>query len=149
MRPLRRSGPGEPDALVEEQPHGEEAGRTGEAQASKFVQQILSSEKFVSYIQTVVQTTLSAKGSFNRNIRAALSAMNLPSSANLEQIRGKVSDLESVLAQLDEKVSQLIERLPEKSEKKGKASAYSPGSHPCGASPSSTRRVAPARPPSA
>jgi polyhydroxyalkanoate synthesis regulator phasin len=95
---------------------------TGEAQASKLVQQILSNEKFVSSIQSVVQTTLTAKGAFDRNIRAALGAMNLPSAGDLEQIRGKVSDLESLLAQLDDKVSLLIERLPEKSDKKTKAS---------------------------
>ena len=83
---------------------------TGEAQVGKLAQQILANEKFVTGIQTVVQKTLGAKGAFDRNIRVALSAMNLPSTQDLEQLRGKVSELEAVLVKLDEKVGQLLEK---------------------------------------
>ena len=82
--------------------------QTGEAQVGKVVQQVLANEKFVSGIQTVVQTTLTAKGAFDRNIRMALSAMNLPSTQDLEVIRNKVGELEAVLCKLDEKVTQLL-----------------------------------------
>jgi len=82
--------------------------QTGEAQVGKVVQQVLANEKFVSGIQTVVQTTLTAKGAFDRNIRMALSAMNLPSTQDLEVIRNKVGELEAVLVKLDEKVTQLL-----------------------------------------
>ena len=82
--------------------------QTGEAQVGKIVQQVLANEKFVSGIQTVVQTTLTAKGAFDRNIRVALSAMNLPSTQDLEIIRNKVGELEAVLVKLDEKVTQLL-----------------------------------------
>jgi hypothetical protein len=84
--------------------------QTGEAQVGKIVQQLLANEKFVAGIQTVVQTTLTAKGAFDRNIRMALSAMNLPSTADLEQVRSKVGELESVLVKLDEKVNQLLDK---------------------------------------
>lgn len=82
----------------------------GEAGAGKLAQQILASEKFVQGIQKVVQTTLSAKGAFDRNIRVALAAMNLPSTQDLEQLRNKVSELEATLSKIDEKVSQLLEQ---------------------------------------
>lgn len=81
---------------------------TGEAQVGKIVQQVLANEKFVQRIQGVVQTTLAAKGAFDRNIRVALSAMNLPSTDDLEQLRNKVGELEAQLAKIDEKVSQLL-----------------------------------------
>jgi len=84
--------------------------QTGEAQVGKIVQQVLANEKFVAGIQTVVQTTLTAKGAFDRNIRTALSAMNLPSTQDLEQLRNKVGELEVVLVKLDEKVNQLLEK---------------------------------------
>ncbi|MBS2030084.1 MAG: hypothetical protein JST54_19435 [Deltaproteobacteria bacterium] len=84
--------------------------QTGEAQVGKIVQQVLANEKFVAGIQTVVQTTLTAKGAFDRNIRMALSAMNLPSTQDLEQLRNKVGELEVVLVKLDEKVNQLLEK---------------------------------------
>lgn len=84
--------------------------QTGEAQVGKIVQQVLANEKFVAGIQTVVQTTLNAKGAFDRNIRMALSAMNLPSTQDLEQLRNKVGELEVVLVKLDEKVNQLLEK---------------------------------------
>lgn len=83
---------------------------TGEQQVGKIVQQVLANEKFVSSIQTVVQTTLSAKGAFDKNVRVALSAMNLPSTDDLEQLRNKVSELEAMLVKVDEKVSQLLEK---------------------------------------
>lgn len=82
--------------------------QTGEAQVGKIVQQVLANEKFVTGIQKVVQTTLGAKGAFDRNIRVALSAMNLPSTQDLEIIRNKVGELEAVLVKLDEKVNQLL-----------------------------------------
>lgn len=83
---------------------------TGEQQVGKIVQQVLANEKFVAGIQTVVQTTLTAKGAFDKNVRAALSAMNLPSTDDLEQLRTKVSELEAMLVKVDEKVSQLLEQ---------------------------------------
>lgn len=95
---------------------------SGEAQVGKIVQQVLSNEKFVSTVQTVVQKTLTAKGTLDRNVRMALSAMNLPSTGDLDQIRNKISELEALLSKLDDKVTQLIDR-GDKPEKKGKSAS--------------------------
>jgi ABC-type protease/lipase transport system fused ATPase/permease subunit len=60
---------------------------TGEERIGKLVQQLMSNEKFISGIQTIVSRGLSAKGTLDKSIRTALSAMNLPSTADLETLR--------------------------------------------------------------
>ena len=80
---------------------------TGEERIGKLAQQLLSNEKFVGAIQTLVSRTLTAKGSFDKSLRTALSAMNLPSTADLEILRGKVEDLERLLSSIEVKVDAL------------------------------------------
>jgi polyhydroxyalkanoate synthesis regulator phasin len=83
---------------------------TGEERIGKLVQQLMSNEKFVTGIQTIVSRALSAKGTLDRSIRTALSAMNLPSTADLETLREKIDELETLLAKLEGKVDQLVEQ---------------------------------------
>lgn len=83
---------------------------TGEERIGKLVQQLMSNEKFVAGIQTIVSRALSAKGSLDKSIRTALSAMNLPSTADLETLREKIDDLEKLLGSLEGKVDKLAEK---------------------------------------
>lgn len=83
---------------------------TGEERIGKLVQQLMSNEKFVAGIQTIVSRGLSAKGSLDKSIRTALSAMNLPSTGDLETLREKIDDLETLLGKLEGKVDQLVEK---------------------------------------
>jgi len=82
---------------------------TGEERIGKIAQQLLANEKFVATIQTIVSRTLSAKGTLDKSIRTALSAMNLPSTGDLEILREKVDDLERVLSSVESKVDALVE----------------------------------------
>jgi hypothetical protein len=82
---------------------------TGEERIGKIAQQLLSNEKFVSTVQTIVSRTLSAKGNVDKSIRSALSAMNLPSTGALEILREKVDDLERMLSSVEGKVDSLVE----------------------------------------
>lgn len=82
---------------------------TGEERIGKLVQQLMSNEKFVAGIQTIVTRALSAKGTLDKSIRTALSAMNLPSTGDLETLREKIDDLEKLLGQLEGKVDQLVD----------------------------------------
>jgi polyhydroxyalkanoate synthesis regulator phasin len=82
---------------------------TGEERIGKLVQQLMSNEKFISGIQTIVSRGLSAKGSLDKSIRTALSAMNLPSTADLETLREKIDELEKILGSLEGKIDQLNE----------------------------------------
>lgn len=77
---------------------------TGEQGVNKIAQQLLSNEKFVSTVQQLVSKSLAAKGTLDKSLRTALSAMNLASSADIEILRGKVEDLEKVLGSIESKV---------------------------------------------
>ncbi len=82
---------------------------TGEERIGKLVQQIMSNEKFVSGVQTIVSRGLSAKGSLDKSIRSALSAMNLPSTGDLETLREKIDEVEKLLGTLEGKIDQLVD----------------------------------------
>ena len=80
---------------------------TGEERMGKLAQQLLSNEKFVAAIQTLVTRSLAAKGTLDKSLRSAMAAMNLPSTADLELLRGKVEDLERLLSSIEDKVDAL------------------------------------------
>ena len=84
----------------------------------KLAQQLLSNEKFVATIQTLVSRSLSAKGSLDSALRTALGAMNLPSTADVEQLRAKVDDLERLLSAIEEKIDQKLGASPASAGKK-------------------------------
>lgn len=80
---------------------------TGEERIGKVAQQLLSNEKFVVAVQSMVSRTLSAKGTLDKSLRTALAAMNLPSTADIEVLRTKVDELEKLLSNIEEKVTDL------------------------------------------
>ncbi len=82
---------------------------TGEERIGKLVQQLMSNEKFVAGVQSIVGRALSAKGSVDKSIRTALSAMNLPSTGDLETVREKIEELEKVLGQVEGKIDELMQ----------------------------------------
>jgi polyhydroxyalkanoate synthesis regulator phasin len=82
---------------------------TGEERIGKLVQQLMSNERFVAGIQTMVTKALSAKGTLDKSIRSALSAMNLPSTGDLELLQEKVDELEKLLASLEGKIDHLAD----------------------------------------
>ncbi len=83
---------------------------TGEERVGKLVQQLMANEKFVLGVQAILSRALSAKGTLDKSLRGALSAMNLPSTADLETLHGKIDELEKLLGQLEGKVDQLVEK---------------------------------------
>lgn len=80
---------------------------TGEERIGKIAQQLLSNERFVATVQTIVSRSLAAKGTLDKSLRTALAAMNLPSTGDLEVLRGKVEDLEKLLTSIEAKVDAL------------------------------------------
>ncbi len=81
---------------------------TGEERVGKLAQQLLSNEKFVATVQTLVSRSLAAKGTLDGALRSALSAMNLPSTADVESLRTKVDDLERLLSSVESKLDTLL-----------------------------------------
>ncbi len=82
--------------------------QTGEERIGKIAQQLLSNERFVATVQTIVSRSLAAKGTLDKSLRSALAAMNLPSTGDLEVLRGKVEDLEKLLTSIEAKVDALV-----------------------------------------
>ncbi len=76
----------------------------GEERVGKLVTQLLSSEKVVSGLQSMVSSALTAKSVVDRGVKRTLQAVNLPSTEDVEELRRKLSDLESMLDQLAERV---------------------------------------------
>lgn len=83
---------------------------TGEERVGKLVQQLMSNEKFVLGIQTILTRSLAAKGVLDKALRAALSAANLPSTRDVETLREKIEELESLLGALESKLDALAEK---------------------------------------
>lgn len=85
---------------------------TGEERVGKLASTLLSNESFVATVQSLVSKSLAAKGSFDKSLRSALAAMNLPSSADVESLRSKVDDLERLLTSVEKKVDALLAARP-------------------------------------
>jgi hypothetical protein len=83
---------------------------TGEERVGKIAQQLLSNEKFVTTLQTVVTRSLAAKGTLDKSLRTALGAMNLPSTADLDLLKDKVEELERLLGSIESKIEALAEK---------------------------------------
>ena len=79
----------------------------GEERVGQLAEQLLSNEKFVAAVQSIVARSLQAKGTLDAALRTALSAMNLPSSADVESLRTKVEDLERLLSSVEGKLDRL------------------------------------------
>ncbi|HCF57981.1 MAG TPA: hypothetical protein DFS52_08315 [Myxococcales bacterium] len=96
--------------MIKENPMVKRMIEMGEEQVGKLTQQLLSSEKFVSAVQTTVNNTLKAKGLLDKNIRLALSAMNLPSVADVENLKTKLEDLDQTIRRLEEGLNRLSDQ---------------------------------------
>ena len=96
--------------MLKENPMFKKMFELGEEQVGKLAQQLLSNEKFVNAMQTIVGNTLKAKGLMDKNVRMALSAMNLPSVADVENLKKKLDELEETIERLEECVTKLSEK---------------------------------------
>jgi polyhydroxyalkanoate synthesis regulator phasin len=81
----------------------------GEAELARAAARLLASERFVTVLQGAVQQTLSAKGFMDRNLRLALTALNLPSTADIRALNDRLDELERSIADLDGRLSELSE----------------------------------------
>ncbi|HEX7488987.1 MAG TPA: hypothetical protein VF341_08775, partial [Anaeromyxobacteraceae bacterium] len=64
----------------------------------------LSSERVMHRVQTLVASALTAKSTFDRGLRTAMSAVSLPSTEEVEELRRKLAELETMLDGLAAKV---------------------------------------------
>ncbi len=69
----------------------------GEERMGRLVTQLLSNERVMHGVQTVVSSALQAKSTFDRGVRSAMQAVNLPSTDDVDELRRKLAELESVV----------------------------------------------------
>lgn len=88
--------------------------QTGEERVGKLASQLLANEKFMAAVQRLVSNALDAKGTLERAAQTALSAMNVPSQADVKRLSEKIDELERVFEALSEKLDDLV--VPDKTE---------------------------------
>ena len=77
----------------------------GEERMGKLVTQLLSSERLMQGVQTVVASALNAKSTIDRGVKTAMQAVNLPTTDDVDELRRKLSELETMIDGLAEKVA--------------------------------------------
>lgn len=79
----------------------------GEAQLDRLTTQILGNEKFVSAVQSIVSRSLSAKGTLDKSIRTVLATMSLPSVQDIDDLRGRLEELDRSVGELAAKLDKV------------------------------------------
>jgi hypothetical protein len=69
----------------------------GEERMGKLVTQLLSNERVMHGVQTVVASALNAKSTLDRGVKTAMQAVNLPTTQDVEELRKKLAELETLL----------------------------------------------------
>ena len=83
---------------------------TGEERVSRIASQLLGSETFMGALQKAVTAGIEAKGTLERAAQTALSAMNIPTSGDVQKLEGKIAELEKVFEGLSTKIAELQKR---------------------------------------
>ncbi len=76
----------------------------GEERMGKLVTQLLSNERVMHSVQTMAASALNAKATFDRGVKTAMQAVNLPTTEDVEELRRKLSELEVLLDSLASRV---------------------------------------------
>jgi hypothetical protein len=77
----------------------------GEERVGKVVTQLLSNERVMHGVQSFVASAVNAKSTFDRGVRTAMQAVNLPTTEDVEELRQRLSELEAMLDGLAARVS--------------------------------------------
>jgi hypothetical protein len=77
---------------------------TGEEQAGRAFAKLLSSERLTSGLTSLASAASAARATFEAGVQSALKAANLPSAGEMESLKHKLSELESLIDDLSTKV---------------------------------------------
>ncbi len=78
----------------------------GEERVGRLVTQLLSSERVMHGVQTVVASALNAKSTFDRGVKTAMQAVNLPTTDDVAELKRKLSELEGLIDGLAARVGE-------------------------------------------
>jgi hypothetical protein len=73
----------------------------------RMLEQVLTSERFVAAVQEISAATLAARGTLDRSLKAALASMNLPSTADVDELRRRLDDLDRLMTELHGKLERI------------------------------------------
>ena len=89
----------------------------GEDRMGRVVGKLLASDRVTSGLQTLVSSAIQAKSTFDKGVRQALHAANLPSADEVAALKQKLSELESMIDGLADKVGRADPTSRERSER--------------------------------
>lgn len=96
----------------------------GEEKLGELVSLLLANERFVGTVQNTISSGLNAKNAIDKNVERVLSWVNVPTLDDVDQLRGKLDELEEVMAEISDRVRSLNEAAtkPKAARKKKKTS---------------------------
>jgi hypothetical protein len=69
----------------------------GEERVGKVVTAVLSNERVMSGVQSAVSSALGARSVLEKGVRSALSAVNLPTTEDVAELKQRLAELESII----------------------------------------------------
>jgi hypothetical protein len=83
----------------------------GEEKMGEVVNQLLSNEAFVGAVQKAIAGGLGAKRSVDKGVATILGLINVPTLEDIDKVRKKMSEVESSLAEIGERLEKLQTKL--------------------------------------
>lgn len=91
----------------------------GEERMGDLVTQLLKNDSFVDAMQRAITSSLAAKKSVDKGLVGIYSALNVPTLDDVEELRGKLNEVEDAMAQIEERTRALHARFSDGSGAKG------------------------------
>src|SRR2546430_4667074 len=83
---------------------------TGEEQVGEIASQLLPNEAFRAALKKTVTAGIEAKGIARRNVKIALSSLNVPTAEDVKKLEGKIEELERVFEGLSARITELARK---------------------------------------
>ena len=85
----------------------------GEEGMGEVVRQLLANESFVTAMQKAVVGGIEAKRNIDKGLTSVLGLVNIPTVEDVDKVRGRLAEVEELVAQLTSRLESLSERLDE------------------------------------
>jgi hypothetical protein len=85
----------------------------GEEGMGEVVRQLLANESFVTAMQKAVVGGIEAKRNIDKGLTSVLGLVNIPTVEDVDKVRGRLAEVEELVAQLTTRLESLSERLDE------------------------------------
>jgi hypothetical protein len=85
----------------------------GEDGMGEVIRQLLANESFVTAMQKAVVGGIEAKRNIDKGLTSVLGLINIPTVEDVDKVRGRLAEVEELVAQLTSRLESLSERLDE------------------------------------